>query len=143
MTPGHLLGSLSGHHKSFQQQRTPPRRIPLFSHTFVVACALAGRPGEAYNLASGQEVLIRDWATTINTITGNIAPVEIKPPRPWDNSGRRFGSKVKSFDELGFVAEVATHVGLKNTVQWMADNREYIRSTIAKHDLAMSQFEPN
>jgi nucleoside-diphosphate-sugar epimerase len=109
----------------------------------LVACALAGRPGEAYNLASGQEVLIRDWATTINTITGNIAPVEIKPPRPWDNSGRRFGSKVKSFDELGFVAEVATHVGLKNTVQWMADNREYIRSTIAKHDLAMSQFEPN
>jgi nucleoside-diphosphate-sugar epimerase len=109
----------------------------------LVACALAGQPGEAYNLATGQEVLIRDWATMINTITGNTAPVEIKPPRPWDNSGRRFGSIAKSRDELGFVAEVVTHDGLKNTVQWMSDNREYIRSTIAKHDLAMSQFEPN
>ncbi len=106
----------------------------------IVACALAGRPGEAYNLATGREILIRDWAAMINMITGNAAPVEFKSPRPWDNSGRRFGSTAKSRDELSFVAEVATHDGLTKTVQWMLSNREYIRNTIAKHDLAMSHY---
>ena len=106
----------------------------------LVACALAGQPGEAYNLATGREILIRDWAAMINTVTGNSTPVEIKPPRPWDNSGRRFGSIAKSRDELGFVAEVATHDGLTNTVQWMSDNREFIGNTFAKHDVAMQLY---
>ena len=106
----------------------------------LVACALAGQPGEAYNLATGREILIRDWAAMINTVTGNTASVEIKPARPWDNSGRRFGSTAKSRDKLGFVAEVATHDGLTNTVQWMSDNREFIGNTIAKHDVAMQLY---
>ena len=106
----------------------------------LVACSLAGQPGEAYNLATGREILIRDWAAMINTVTGNSTPVEIKPPRPWDNSGRRFGSIAKSRDELGFVAEVATHDGLTNTVQWMSDNREFIGNTFAKHDVAMQLY---
>ena len=106
----------------------------------LVACALAGQPGEAYNLATGREILIRDWAAMINTVTGNSTPVEIKPPRPWDNSGRRFGSIAKSRDELGFVAEVATHDGLTNTVQWMSDDREFVGNTIAKHDVAMQLY---
>ncbi|MBM4076432.1 MAG: NAD-dependent epimerase/dehydratase family protein, partial [Planctomycetes bacterium] len=32
----------------------------------LIACAVNGRAGEAYNLATGREVLIKEWATAIN-----------------------------------------------------------------------------
>jgi UDP-glucose 4-epimerase len=99
----------------------------------LIACALAGRPGEAYNLATGREVLIREWASMINEITGNTTPVELKPARPWDNSGRRYGSTVKSRSELGFVAEVSSEEGLRRTVQWTQENRDLITRTMLRH----------
>lgn len=103
----------------------------------LIACALAGKPGEAYNLATGQESLIREWATMINNITGNTTPVEMKPARVWDRSGRRFGSTKKSAQELGFISEILPIDGLQRTVQWTLENQELIAKTIRKHDKAM------
>lgn len=106
----------------------------------LVACALAGRPGEAYNLATGREILIRDWAAMINTITGNTASVEIKRARPWDNSGRRFGSIVKSRRELDFEAKISLDVGLQHTIEWTRNNSSKIASNIERHKEIMTLF---
>ena len=105
----------------------------------LVACALAGKPGESYNLATGREILIRDWATIINEITGNSTPVKLNPARPWDNSGRRYGSTRKSRDEIGFIARVAADEGLQLTVQWTHQHRKIIADTMRRHDDAMRE----
>ena len=106
----------------------------------LVACALAGRPGEAYNLATGREILIRDWAAMINTITGNTASVEIKRARPWDNSGRRFGSIVKSRRELDFEAKISSDVGLRHTINWTQENILMIARSVKRHQVLMDMI---
>jgi nucleoside-diphosphate-sugar epimerase len=106
----------------------------------LVACALAGQPGEAYNLATGREILIRDWAAMINTITGNTASVEIKPARPWDNSGRRFGSIIKSRRELDFQAKISSDVGLHHTINWTQENILLIARSIKRHQVLMDMI---
>ncbi len=57
----------------------------------LMAAATHGKAGEVYNLASGVETSIKELALMINEICGNATPVEIQPPRDWDNSGTRFG----------------------------------------------------
>ena len=103
----------------------------------LIACALRGSPGDAYNLASGRETTILELATMINEIVGNSAPLDIRPPRDWDRSGRRYGSTEKSKRELGFESVVTHREGLSLTVSWTLDNKETIRKTIQKHDEQM------
>lgn len=105
----------------------------------LVSCAEQGTPGEAYNLASGVETTIADLAQMINELTGNITPVDLKPARDWDRSGKRFGSTVKSRENLNFEAEVSIKEGLRRTVEWTLENRETIQRTISNHDLMMRQ----
>jgi UDP-glucose 4-epimerase len=100
----------------------------------LIACALNGQPGEAYNIASGRETTIAELAMKINELTGNTTPVDMKPARDWDRSGRRFGSTEKSKCEIGFEAEVLMDEGLKRTVEWTKANTELIESRIRKHD---------
>ncbi len=99
----------------------------------LAACALSGRPGEAYNIASGVETSIHDLAATLNRLAGNEAGFHHLPRRPWDNSGKRFGSTAKSERELGFRAGIGLEDGLQRTVKWTRENLPMIRSTIAKH----------
>jgi UDP-glucose 4-epimerase len=68
----------------------------------LVACALTGKSGEAYNIASGVETTIKQLAETIIELTKSKSELVIQPARNWDNSGRRFGSTEKSSQELGF-----------------------------------------
>jgi len=99
----------------------------------LVACALSGTPGEAYNIASGQETTIRELAERINALTGNAAPLTLLPKRAWDNSGKRYGSTAKSERELGFKATMALADGLTKTVAWTRENLPLIERNIAKH----------
>ena len=99
----------------------------------LVACAKRGEPGEAYNLASGVETSILDLAKTINELTGNAAPLDLKPARDWDRSGRRFGATEKSRVQLGFVAEIGIREGLERTVAWTRANESLIERCIAQH----------
>ena len=101
----------------------------------LIACALRGKPGQAYNIASGVETTIRDLAEKINQLTGNSTPCTILPRRPWDNSGKRFGSTEKAKAEIGFTAKVGIDEGLRMTVEWTRQNLQLIRSTIRKHDV--------
>jgi UDP-glucose 4-epimerase len=106
----------------------------------LVACAIKGDPGEAYNLASGVETSIADLAYEINNLTGNKTPVNLKPARDWDRSGKRFGSTEKSQQQLEFRAEVTVSEGLRRTVEWTKAHAATVESTIANHDLMMQQL---
>lgn len=104
----------------------------------LIACAQAGTPGEAYNLASGQETSILQLAELINELTGNATALDLKPARDWDRSGKRFGSTTKSWDQLGFKAEVSIREGLERTVAWTRSHHQHILGSMLQH----RYFEP-
>lgn len=99
----------------------------------LAACALRGRPGEAYNLATGVEVTVRDLAERINEITGNATPIALKPARDWDHSGHRFGDPEKARDELEFTARIDHYDGLVRTVEWTRESRDTILRCMLQH----------
>jgi nucleoside-diphosphate-sugar epimerase len=99
----------------------------------LIRCATRGRPGEAYNLASGIETTILELATTINACLPNPAPVELAPRRTWDHSGNRLGSTVKAARDLGFEAKVGLAEGIRRTVRWTQQNLPMIDASISRH----------
>jgi UDP-glucose 4-epimerase len=99
----------------------------------LVLCAVAGKPGDVYNLASGVETSVLELATLINELTGNPAPLDFRPPREWDRSGRRFGSTEKAKRMLGFEARIALREGLERTIAWTRANLPLIDRCIEKH----------
>lgn len=105
----------------------------------LMACALKGQAGGVYNLATGKETTILQLATLINEFTGNKTPVDLKPPRDWDRSGKRFASTEKAKQELGFTAQVEIREGIRRTVEWTQESAELIRRSIAKHQKLMTQ----
>lgn len=100
----------------------------------LMACAESGAPGDIYNLASGVETTILDLANLINEISGNTIPLDLRPARDWDRSGRRFGATEKSKKELGFEAKVSIKEGLIKTVQWTRENASRIESCMGQHE---------
>ena len=109
----------------------------------LLACALRGAPGQAYNLASGVETSILELATLINEQTDNPTPIDLKPARDWDRSGRRFGDPTKSKKELSFEVRVALPDGLSRTIAWTRDNASIIDRCIAQHRYFLSECEPS
>ncbi|MEY3420319.1 MAG: hypothetical protein RIR48_599 [Bacteroidota bacterium] len=99
----------------------------------LVAIAEKGESGEAYNLASGIETSILDLANTINTLTENKTPIDLKPARDWDTSGKRFGSTVKSKEKLGFEAKTTIEDGLRETISWTRARKDFIASTMKRY----------
>lgn len=99
----------------------------------LLCCALNGKNGGIYNLASGVEVSILELAETINQLTGNMAPIDFKPARSWDRSGKRFGATERAKNEIGFEAKVDVREGLQKTVAWTRENMDVIQACIAKH----------
>lgn len=105
----------------------------------LMACATKGVPGEVYNLATGRETSILELARLINDFTGNTTPLDLRPARDWDRSGKRFASTQKAYRELGFRAAVNMHEGIGRTVEWTRLNYELIERSIAKHDKLIRQ----
>jgi nucleoside-diphosphate-sugar epimerase len=142
VTPNFIYKSLNG------------EKLPLFnggdaSRDFIyvedicrglIACALHGTPGDVYNIASGNEVTIKEWAEMICEFTGNKGGVELLPKRTWDTSGKRFGSTEKAEKELGFRAKMPLREGLNLTVEWTKANLSRIEKSIAKHVEKMNQL---
>jgi UDP-glucose 4-epimerase len=106
----------------------------------LMRCALAGTPGDVYNLASGMETSIRSLAERINALTGNPAAIELRPARTWDRSGRRFGSTDKAREQLGFTAAVGLDEGLAQTVDWTRTNLPRIEACIARHEESLRRY---
>lgn len=105
----------------------------------LIACALSGHEGDVYNIASGHETTILELAALINELTGNNAGIDYLPKRPWDHSGRRFGSTEKSLKELGFAVEVPLKEGLVRTVEWTRRNMDYVDKCVGRHAWRISQ----
>lgn len=103
----------------------------------LIRCALDGKPGEVYNLASGRETSILELAQTINRLTGNSAGITFLPPRPWDHSGNRFGDPAKAEAELRFKALTDLEQGLIQTIAWTRENLSVIEVCMAKHNRHM------
>ena len=106
----------------------------------LMACALKGEPGEIYNLATGKETSILELATLINEFTGNKTPLDLKPARDWDRSGKRFASTEKAKSILGFESTVSISEGIEKTVNWTMINKDLIDQNIKKHAKCMSQI---
>lgn len=104
----------------------------------LLLCATSGQPGDVYNLASGVETSILDLASTINKMTNNTASLEFLPERPWDRSGKRFGSTEKAKRVLGFEARVGLPDGLQRTIEWTRQHLPTIESCIQKHSANLS-----
>lgn len=105
----------------------------------LMACALKGEVGGVYNLATGRETSILELATLINECTGNKTPLDLRPARDWDRSGKRFASTDKAAHELGFTAQLDIREGVRRTVEWTKVNTDLIKRSIAKHDKLMAQ----
>jgi nucleoside-diphosphate-sugar epimerase len=99
----------------------------------LIACAINGKPGGVYNLASGKETTIKKLADTIIKLLDSESKLELLPKRDWDNSGRRYGNPNKAKEEIGFECKYDIEDGLKKTVQWTLKNKELIQSCINKH----------
>jgi UDP-glucose 4-epimerase len=128
--------------KSLQREALPVENGGIATRDFIfvediveglIACALRGRPGEVYNLASGVETSILDLARLVNELTGNPTPIALAPAREWDRSGKRFGTTSKARKELDFMAATLLREGLRHTVEWTRANREVIRRCIMQH----------
>ncbi len=128
--------------KSLQREALPVENGGIATRDFIfvedivdglIACAIGGRPGEVYNLASGIETSILDLAYLVNELTGNPTPIALAPPREWDRSGKRFGAPGKAREELDFSAETPLREGLQRTIEWTRANRKTIRACMLQH----------
>ena len=109
----------------------------------LIACALKGQPGEAYNLASGVETSIADLASTILKLSASSSQLVLAPKRSWDNSIRRFGSTEKSLRQLGFTASTKLNDGLAMTLEWTRQNQKLIQECISKHEANLASHAQN
>lgn len=100
----------------------------------LLLCATSGRAGEVYNLASGVETYIMDLAEMVNKLTDNETPIDFKPARTWDRSGKRYGATDKARSEIGFAAHTSLEEGLRRTVEWTRQNMSTIQRCIAQHE---------
>ena len=100
----------------------------------LVRCGTAaGIEGEAFNLASGRVIKIKELAKKIIAIGEGTGRIEWVPQRDWDRSFSRCGSPVKSKEALGFAARVGIDEGLRRTVDWTRSNLVLIEECIGKH----------
>ncbi|ETZ07157.1 putative UDP-glucose 4-epimerase [Holospora obtusa F1] len=128
--------------KALHQEELPLENEGKASRDFIyvddiveglIACAVNGKAGEVYNLASGYETTIKELAEAINRLTNNPTPILYTNPRPWDRSGKRFGSTEKAQKDLGFIAKTSLEDGLDATIKWTKENRLFILANISKH----------
>ncbi|HRI01972.1 MAG TPA: NAD-dependent epimerase/dehydratase family protein [Saprospiraceae bacterium] len=99
----------------------------------LMACALKGTAGDTYNLASGVETTIKELADKILQLTNSNSEIDQLPKRPWDNSGKRFGSTEKSAHQLDFKCQINLEEGLSRTIEWTKNNMPFIEQNMQKH----------
>lgn len=92
----------------------------------VFAVLEKGRPGEAYNIGSGQEKRNIEVVRAILEIMGKSEDlIEFVKDRPGHDFRYRLDSS-KAFRELGFQATTGFAEGLLKTVKWYMENKEWL-----------------
>lgn len=108
----------------------------------LIRCAIAGLPGQTYNLASGKQTTVSELASIVLSATGSQSEIKHVSGRTWDTSLSRFGSTEKSSTELGFAAAVGLEQGIEATVKWTQRHEEIIATCISKHNYFLeSEFQ--
>jgi UDP-glucose 4-epimerase len=82
--------------------------------------------GEAINLASETETRVIDLANWILELTGNKAKIVYRVQRDWDKVVKRRASIIKARRVLGYEPKVDMLSGLKNTCDWILENKDEI-----------------
>lgn len=107
----------------------------------LMACAINGTPGDVYNLASGVENTILEWAQLINNLVGSPTSIAYEPKRDWDRSGKRYGSTEKAMKVLAFEVGTEARTGLQKTIQWTIENLDFIENCMAKHAQQLAKVQ--
>ena len=107
----------------------------------LMLCALKGKEGEVYNLASGKGNKIIDIANLINQLTSSSSQIILNPPRSWDRSGKRFASTEKAYRYLQFKTTIPIDEGIKETINWTQANKELIQKCINNHKVFIKDNE--
>jgi UDP-glucose 4-epimerase len=91
----------------------------------LIMIATEGSPGEDYNLASGQQVVLYDLAEKIAFMMGfkNIKITVTGVSSPGDVP--RWYANINKIKNLGFKANISLDSGLKKTINWMGGDYEY------------------
>lgn len=128
--------------KALHQQPLPLENNGIATRDFIyvddivdglIACALKGKAGGVYNIASGVETSVAELAKLINEMTGNTVAIDDMPARNWDRSGKRHGDTGKSENELGFKAKISLPEGLQKTIDWTKQNMTTIERCMKTH----------
>jgi UDP-glucose 4-epimerase len=93
-----------------------------------ICCCLFGKtkPGDVFNIATGQKTSINEIATIINVYLGNTAGVVYLPRRGWDTVVHRQAKIDKIVRQLGYSASVELTDSLKRTCDWVRKNPRLI-----------------
>lgn len=83
--------------------------------------------GQEMNIASGQEINIREMAELVNELTGNKAGIKLAQRRVWDTKKRLLASIDRAKELLGYEPQMPFEEGLNNTIRWFRDNWENIQ----------------
>ena len=135
--------------KSLHQEGLPVENGGIATRDFIyvediaeglASCALRGKPGDTYNIASGVETSVKELAELINELTANPTPIALQPARVWDRSGKRYGDPTKAEKDIGFRAKTNLRDGMTQTVVWTRANQTLIQSCIDRHKIFMPEL---
>jgi UDP-glucose 4-epimerase len=82
---------------------------------------------EVFNVASGEEISLRELAETLLTVMGSDLTIEYGPARSVNGVTRRLADTTNAAERLGFAAEIDLESGLTQLVDWwksVADDGE-------------------
>jgi len=85
--------------------------------------------GEAFNLATGREIRIRNLAEWIIKLTENDAGMVFKERRNWDKKNRLLASIEKARKVLGYEPNMDFKEGLKHVYKWFTENWQHIKNS--------------
>ncbi len=111
----------------------PTRDLNFVANTvdgFVQAAAVPEALGQTINLGTGREISVGDLAETIARIMGRPIAIENEDQRVRPNKSeveRLLASNARAASLLGWTPAVTLEDGLRQTIEWLAANREKYR----------------
>ena len=85
--------------------------------------------GQAFNLASGKEVKIKNMISLVNESTGSSLPVTKYPSRKWDTKKRLLASIELAGNLIDYKPIISFEDGLKANFDWFDNNWTEIQSS--------------
>lgn len=83
--------------------------------------------GQAFNLAAGREISIKNLAEQINKQTSNSTPIAYYPTRKWDTKKRLLASIELASELIDYKPIVNFEEGLEKNIKWFEHNWQSIQ----------------